>query len=155
MNSATAEQATVEIINKFVEKIEVSTTDENGQSVLQKPESAQNESNYRDELRKPIDKYDWINFAKIGRQVFFPESERFTYCKQFIFHCFVDPISSRYLKSKVFKVSKDLFTYGLLDLHNDCMDVFSYFFGKCVDTMATSSRLSLEILKKKMQTNKY
>lgn len=55
---------------------------------------------------------------------------------------------------QVFKVSKDTkFVYGLLELHGDCMDVFSYFFGKCVDAMATSSRVSLELLKKKMQMN--
>lgn len=55
---------------------------------------------------------------------------------------------------QVFKVSKDTkFVYGLLELHVDCMDVFSYFFGKCVDAMATSSRVSLELLKKKIHTN--
>lgn len=42
---------------------------------------------------------------------------------------------------------------SITDLHNDCMDVFAYFFGKCVDAMVTSSRISLELLKKKMQMN--
>lgn len=76
-----AEEATVKIINKFVQIIEVKTTDEKGVSLLQLPPSAQNNANYRDELRKPIDKYDWMAFDKISRPVFFPESERFTHCK--------------------------------------------------------------------------
>ncbi|KAG4073253.1 hypothetical protein HA402_008599 [Bradysia odoriphaga] len=132
--SAMAELGTVEIINRFVQMIEVSDTDANGETLLQLPVSSQTDANYREELRKPIDKYDWLSFPKINRQVFFPESERFNH---------------------LFKVSKDSFTYGLVDLHSDCMDVFSYFFGKCVDAMATSSRLSLEILKKKMLTNEF
>lgn len=61
--------------------IDVKDTDENGESILQKPLSTQNDANYREELRKPIDKYDWMAFQKIGRQVFFPEAERFTYCE--------------------------------------------------------------------------
>ncbi len=79
--SAMAELATVEIINKFVQLIDVKDTDDNGVTLLQLPVSSQNDANYREELRKPIDKYDWISFQKVSRQVFFPESERFNYCK--------------------------------------------------------------------------
>lgn len=79
--SAIAERATVEIINKFVELIEVKETGENGERIFQLPPSQQNESNFREELRKPIDKFDWISFPKVSRQVFFPESDRFMHCK--------------------------------------------------------------------------
>lgn len=79
--SAMAELGTVQIINKFVEMIEVKDTDENGKTILQLPTSSQNDANFREELRKPIDKFDWMSFPKINRQVFFPESERFTHCK--------------------------------------------------------------------------
>lgn len=82
IKSATAELATVEIINTFVQMIDVKTTDDNGQTLLQLPESSQKETNYREELRKPIDKFDWMSFQKISRQVFFHESERFNHRKR-------------------------------------------------------------------------
>lgn len=82
-----AELATVEIINKFVEMIEVNDKDENGVSLLQLPTSQQNDVNYREELRKPIDKFDWMSFQKMSRQVFIPESERFTHCEHQAFSC--------------------------------------------------------------------
>lgn len=75
-----AELATVEIINKFVKMIDVKDTDENGERLTQLSSTNQNDSNYREELRKPINKYDWLSFNKINRQVFFPESERFNCC---------------------------------------------------------------------------
>lgn len=78
-----AETATVEIINKFVTMIEVSDTDENGERLLQLSCNLQDDSNFREELRKPIDKFDWLAFNKISRQVFFPESERFNHCMLF------------------------------------------------------------------------
>lgn len=61
--------------------IEVKDTDENGETLLQLPQASQNDANFRDELRKPIDKYDWLSFNKISRPVFFPESERFLHRK--------------------------------------------------------------------------
>lgn len=79
-----AEEAVVKIINKFVEMIEVKDSDEKGVTFLQLPPSSQNDANFREELRKPIDKYDWLSFKKISRQVFFPESERFTHCKHIL-----------------------------------------------------------------------
>lgn len=40
------------------------------------------DSNWRIELKKPVDKYDWIAFDKIFQSVFiYPESERNRVCK--------------------------------------------------------------------------
>lgn len=75
---------------------EVKDTDDDGQTLLQLPVESHNDSNFREELRKPIDKYDWMSFQKISRQVFFPESERFIHCK-----CEMEMLRKYQLKTRI------------------------------------------------------
>lgn len=45
--------------------------------------------------------------------------------------------------------------YGLGQMHTDAMDVFSHFNSQLLATLARSSRLSLEKLRKYTNTSKY
>lgn len=37
--------------------------------------------------------------------------------------------------------------YGLTELHNDCMEIFKYFAGECIEAMVVSAKKSLEAVK--------
>lgn len=76
-----AEKSAIELIQVFLNLVEVSGTDENGQCLFSLPDDQIDEKNWRTELKKPIDKFDWITFDKIFQNVFmYPESERKRVC---------------------------------------------------------------------------
>lgn len=54
----------------------------------------------------------------------------------------------------VFRDFEDMY-YGLGQMHTDAMDVFSHFNSQLLATLARSSRLSLEKLRKYTNTSKY
>lgn len=45
--------------------------------------------------------------------------------------------------------------YGLTQLHNDCMEIFSYFAGECIEAMATCTKRSLEAVKQHIYNAEY
>lgn len=82
--SQMAERATIELINLFLNFVEVKGFDENGDRLFSLPDDQIDEQNWRTELKKPVDKFDWIAFEKIFQNVFiYAESERNRVCKLF------------------------------------------------------------------------
>lgn len=82
MRSQMAEVATIELINKYVQSIEVNSVDERGNRVYMLPLNEINNLNRRTEEAMPIDKYDWLSFEKIFHPVMvYPESEKSHHCK--------------------------------------------------------------------------
>lgn len=82
MKSLATEKATVELINKYVERIEISQVNRKGVRQFQLPLEEQTAENKRKEELLPIDKYDWLSYDKIFRPVaIFAESERSYHCK--------------------------------------------------------------------------
>lgn len=73
--SQAMEKATIELINKFVENIEVADYDEKGNRKFQLPLDEINDDNRRREEALPIDKYDWILFDKIYKALAYPTPE--------------------------------------------------------------------------------
>ena len=69
------EKATIELINKFVENIEVAELDEKGNRRFQLPLDQITNENRRREEALPIDKYDWISFDKIYKALAYPSPE--------------------------------------------------------------------------------
>lgn len=69
------EKATIELINKFVENIEVAEVDERGNRKFQLPLEQIDDENRRREEALPIDKYDWISFDKIYKALAYPSVE--------------------------------------------------------------------------------
>lgn len=53
----------------------------------------------------------------------------------------------------VFRDYEDLY-YGLTQLHNDCMDLFSYFNAQLVTAMIKCTQSSLECLKNRTKLSK-
>lgn len=45
--------------------------------------------------------------------------------------------------------------YGLTQLHNDCMELFSYYAGECVEAMVVSTKRSLEAVKLHIYSPQY
>lgn len=82
MRSQAAEKATVELINKYVNDIEIGPNNRKGIRQFQLPLDQQTADNRKKEEALPIDKYDWLSFDKIFRPVaMFPDSERSYHCK--------------------------------------------------------------------------
>lgn len=82
LKSLSAEKATVELINKYVEAIQVSEFNRKGLLQFQLPPDKITPENWRVEEHKPIDKYDWLSFEKVFRPVaVMPEAERSFHCK--------------------------------------------------------------------------
>ena len=75
--SLTIEKACVELINLFIDKVDVSDVDEDGQRVYQLPQDQIDSDNIRVEELMPIDKYDWICFENIYKAVSYPNDELF------------------------------------------------------------------------------
>lgn len=72
--SIAIERAVVEMINKFVNRVKISELDESGRRRFQLPLEEQDETNYRTEGLKPIDKFDWIQFDKINNATSYPST---------------------------------------------------------------------------------
>lgn len=82
IRSLTAEKASVELINKYVARIEISAVNRKGQRQFQLPLAEQNDDNRRKEELMPIDKFDWMSFEKMFRPVAVAaDTERGYLCK--------------------------------------------------------------------------
>lgn len=80
-----AEKATVELLKFLVDLTVIKETDEHGNRIFSLPDEQINEQNWREELKLPIDKFDWICFEKIYQNVFiYPETERNRLCRCFV-----------------------------------------------------------------------
>jgi dynein heavy chain, axonemal len=66
--SKAIERAVVEMINRFVDVIEVADVDEQGNRKFQLPPTEDG----RAEQNLPIDKYDWITFGKVYNVTTYP-----------------------------------------------------------------------------------
>ena len=75
VKNKSVEKAAVELINMFVEKINVPEYDDRGKRKFQLPAEMITEENRRSEEQKPIDKYDWISFEKLYKPVAYSEGE--------------------------------------------------------------------------------
>lgn len=96
-----AEKATIELINLFVEMADIAPVDIKGNRVFRLPESEINETNWREELKMPVDKYDWINFEKIFQPVFIHSAnERHRLCN--IVCIFLRKTSTKLMYSYIF-----------------------------------------------------
>lgn len=81
LKSLATEKATVELINKYIERIEISPLNRKGVRQFQLPLEEQTAENKRKEESMPIDKFDWLSYEKIFRPVaIFAESERSYHC---------------------------------------------------------------------------
>lgn len=90
LKSVIAEKATIELINRYVEEIQISTLSRKGERQYQLPKDKITPENSRVEELKPIDKFDWISFEKVFRPVaIINESERSEYCKRRCFSNFL------------------------------------------------------------------
>lgn len=131
--SQTVEEATVNLINKFIGAIEVKDYDENGTYIYQA--DVITESNFRVEETKPIDKWDWIKFDKIGQAGF--------------------TASQKQREKMVFKDEGDNFHYEQMQLHADAMELYNFFYGGLITSLTKCTAQSLNALKVRSNLTKY
>ncbi|EDS37982.1 ciliary dynein heavy chain 5 [Culex quinquefasciatus] len=128
--SQAMEKATIELINKFVENIEVAETDERGNRKFQLPLEQIDDENRRREEALPIDKYDWISFDKIYKALAYPSVEM-------------------HLKS-LFQDYTGL-NYDVTLLHIDCMELFAYFNHRIIAVFVRMVKTALEKLRNRIK----
>lgn len=74
IKSCSIELACIEIINRFIDKVQVPDRDENNRRKFQLPfKETTHPVIIRQEELLPIDKYDWINFEKLYKPVNYPK----------------------------------------------------------------------------------
>lgn len=73
LRNKSAELAAIELINMFVQKIDVPDVDEHGKRKFMLPLKEITEANRRVEDQKPVDKYDWVSFEKLYKAVMYSE----------------------------------------------------------------------------------
>lgn len=79
-----AENATVELINKFVSRCAIKELSRKGIRQFQLPLGEQTDENRRTEELLPIDKFDWLSFEKVFRPIgVHADSERSYQCESF------------------------------------------------------------------------
>lgn len=133
MKSFAIEMAVIDLINMFVDEAVVSSYDANGKYRYQLPQDQINESNWRVEEMKPLDKYDWIQFEQILRSVFYPlEDERL---------------------SILFQDYEDVY-YEWTQLRNDAMNFYSFFHNALIAALVDATKKSLDLLRKRANVTK-
>lgn len=120
------ERSVIDLINSFVEVTDVSEVDEYGRRKFMLPPEQIDESNWRVEHPKPIDKYDWISFEKISKVVSFPSAED--------------------MEVLVFK-DWDVLKLDVTLLHIDCMELFAYYNQRFMSSLIRCTRSSMEELR--------
>lgn len=70
--SKTGELAAIELITRFVDLIDVKENEESELRKFQLPPHLITDENWREEEKKPIDKYDWVSFGKVFKPVTYP-----------------------------------------------------------------------------------
>lgn len=84
-HSMMIEKATVQLIEIFVDMLDIGEVDKHGERVFRLPRNEVDEDNWKIEQKYPIDKYDWLIFGKIFQQIFqYPELKRQKMCTS---HC--------------------------------------------------------------------
>uniref|UniRef100_A0A336MB49 CSON013031 protein n=1 Tax=Culicoides sonorensis TaxID=179676 RepID=A0A336MB49_CULSO len=126
LKSKSIEKSVIELINGFVDIIRVLDVDSCGNNKFMISFEQLNDKNWRTELTKPINKYDWISFKKIANMVYFPAPEEF----------------------EKFRYSNyNEFYYDVSVLHIDCMELFSYYYQKLIGGLVRCTKSSLEKFK--------
>ncbi|XP_062548437.1 dynein axonemal heavy chain 8 [Armigeres subalbatus] len=128
--SQAMEKATIELINKFVENIEVAVFDEKGNRKFQLPLDQITDENRRREEVLPIDKYDWISFDKIYKALAYPSPEMH--------------------RKALFQDYTGL-NYDVTLLHIDCMELFAYFNHRVISIFVRMVKASLEKLRTRIK----
>ncbi|XP_058453053.1 dynein axonemal heavy chain 8 [Malaya genurostris] len=128
--SLAMEKATIELINKFVENIQVADFDEKGNRKFQLPLLQHNDENRRREEALPIDKYDWISFDKIYKALAYPSPEAH--------------------QKALFQDYAGL-NYDVTLLHIDCMELFAYFNHRIIAIFVRMVKTSLEKLRSRIK----
>ncbi|XP_055595824.1 dynein axonemal heavy chain 8 [Uranotaenia lowii] len=136
--SQAMEKATIELITKFVDKIEIAEFDDRGNRKFQLPLDQINDQNRRHEESLPIDKYDWIIFEKIYKALAYPSPEMH--------------------RKALFQDYAGL-NYDVTLLHIDCMELFAYFNHRIIAVFVRMVKASLEKIRNRikltnLQTNK-
>lgn len=129
--SQAIEKSVIELINNFIEIIHVSDVDDHGRRKFQLPYSQIDETNWRIENPKPIDKYDWISFEKIYKAVSFPAPEE---------------------QDKMRFKDYDGLKYDVTLLHIDAMELFAYYNQRMIAALVRCTKTSLEHLKDRSRT---
>ncbi len=73
--SKAAELAAIEMITRFIDVIDVHENDESEKRKFQLPPDQITDENWREEEKKPINKYDWVSFGKVFKSVTYPVPE--------------------------------------------------------------------------------
>jgi dynein heavy chain len=123
--SLSAEKATVDLVNKFVEKaVEIPLRDDSGKFRL--PQSMITEENKRSEESKPINKYDWLQFDKIYKPVGYalPDDNLVLCYREY-----------------------EGLSYDITLLHIDCVELFAYYNHRMVAALSKCTKRSMEMLK--------
>lgn len=108
--------------------------DDQGRSKFMIPYEDIDDQNWRTELPKPVDKYDWISFEKIGKAVSYP-----------------GPEEHERLRFKDY----DGLKYDVTLLHIDCMELFAYYNQRMIGALIRCTKSSLENLKEHSRTFTY
>lgn len=125
IKSLAAEKASVDLINTFIEKADsIPLYDDSGK--FQCPPSMLNDNNWRYEVIKPIDKYDWVSFDKIYKAVGYASPED--------------------NEKLVFEDYSGLI-YDVSQLHIDCMELFAYYNHRMIAALVKSTKRSMEFLR--------
>lgn len=125
--SLAAENAAIDLINRFVEKSEVLKYESESGKYQLHPNLV-DESNWRDEEKKPIDIFDWLSFEKLYKPVgYAPPEENEKYC---------------------FEDYKGL-KYDVTLLHLDCTELFAFYNHKMIAALVACTIRSMELLKKR------
>lgn len=75
------EKSTVELLDIFIDVINIHPKDADGQRRFRLSRNEVNDSNWKTEFELPIDKYDWLRFDTIFQQVYqYPEAKREQLC---------------------------------------------------------------------------
>jgi dynein heavy chain len=124
--SKAAETSAIDLIKKFIDKADHIPFYDADSGKFQLPLEEINDRNRRIEEVKPINKYDWISFEKIFKNVGYASPE------DNVQLCFND---------------YDGLNYDVTLLHIDCVELFAHYNHRMIAVFAKSVRRSMELLK--------
>ncbi|XP_052892579.1 dynein axonemal heavy chain 8 [Anopheles moucheti] len=128
--SQAMEGAVIELINKFVRKIEVPDRDDRGNRRYQLPLNEISDENRRKEEQLPTDKFDWIRFDKLYKTPANPTPE-----------AHLEALFQDY----------GALNYDVSALHIDCMELFAYFNNRIINVFVRMVKNSLEKLRTRLE----
>uniref|UniRef100_A0AAG5D7L6 AAA+ ATPase domain-containing protein n=1 Tax=Anopheles atroparvus TaxID=41427 RepID=A0AAG5D7L6_ANOAO len=128
--SEAMEGAVVELINKFVTRIDVPEHDDRGNRIFQLPLDQINDGNRRREEQLPTDRFDWVRFDRL-------------------FKTPTNPTPEAHLEA-LFRNYGTL-NYDVATLHIDCMELFAYFNNRLANVFVRMVKSSLEKLRTRLE----